>query len=340
MKKIFFLLSISAIAISCSNKDIEFDDYENDAVYFPYQTPLRTIILGDEVIGDNTIDLEHAFSVGAAIGGILENLSSREVMIELAPELADSVVASNGDTLEILPSAYYDATFDKITIPEGSFYGKLRVNLNDAFFNDPKTTDLHYVLPLRITDTDADSILSGLAINTVSDPDPRVPEHWDILPQNYTLFGIKYINPFHGVYLLRGIRISSVDTLVYSERFLTDNGMVELSTNSLDESVLSIIGGSKTGGKYSALLSFNESNKTITVSQTDESSVVINGSGKYFTKDDPESEDYTDKKHRTIYLDYTYEDGGTTYQVNDSLVFLDTGVIFEEFGFSVLDSSK
>ena len=338
MKNIFILLGVAAISFSCENQDIKFEDYKNNAVYFPYQTPLRTLILGDEVIGDNTIDLEHAFSVGVAIGGMFENLSDREVMIELAPELIDSVVSENGDTLEILPSAYYDATFDKITIPKGGFFGKLRVNLNDAFFNDPKTTGLHYVLPLRIIDTDADSILSGLAL--VPDPDPRVVENWEIPPQNYTLFGIKYINPFHGVYLLRGLRTSSVDTLVYSERFLTDNGMVELSTKTLDESVMSIIGGNKTGGKFSALLSFNESNKTITVSQTDASSVVINGSGKYFTKDDPESESYTDQKHRTIYLDYTYEDGGTTYQVNDSLVFIDTGVIFEEFAFSVLESNK
>ncbi|MFC2115924.1 DUF5627 domain-containing protein [Bacteroidota bacterium] len=337
MKKIYFLLSITVIAFSCSNQDIEFDDYENNAVYFPYQSPLRTLILGDEVIGDNTIDLEHAFSVGAAIGGMYENLSNREVMIELAPELADGIVANN-DTLEILPSAYYDATFDKITIPQGRFFGKLRVNLNDAFFNDPKTIGLYYVLPLRIIDTDADSILSGQAVSLLSDPDPRVTEDWDIPPQNYTLFGIKYINPYHGVYLLRGFSISSVDTLVYSERFLTDNGMVQLSTKTLDESVMSVIGGNKTGGKFSALLSFNESNKTITVSQTKASSVVINGTGKYFTKDDPESESYTDQKHRTIYLDYTYEDGGTTYQVNDSLVFIDTGVIFEEFSFSVLDS--
>jgi len=340
MKKILILLSITAMAFSCTNQNIEFDDYAYNAVYFPFQTPLRTLMLGDEVIGDNAIDLEHAFSVGAAIGGMFENLSDREVMIELAPELVTGVVANNGDTLEMLPSAYYDETFDIITIPKGSFFGKLRVHLTDAFFNDPKTVGLHYVLPLRILDADADSILSGLAVSTVPDPDPRVPEHWDILPQNYTLFGIKYINPFHGAYLLRGTRISSVDTLVYSERFLTDNGMVLLSTESLDESVMSIIGGNKTGGKYSSLLSFNETDKTITVSQTDTSSVVINGSGKYFTKDDPESEDYNSKKHRTIYLDYTYEDGGTSYQVNDSLVFIDTGIIFEEFKYSVFDSGK
>ena len=54
---------------------------------------------------------------------------------------------------------YYNATFDKITIPAGSFFGKLRVNLTDAFFADPLTTGLHYVIPLRITDAAGDSIL-------------------------------------------------------------------------------------------------------------------------------------------------------------------------------------
>jgi len=39
--------------------------------------------------------------------------------------------------LQLLPAQYYSATFDKIVIPAGSFFGKLRVDLTDAFFADP-----------------------------------------------------------------------------------------------------------------------------------------------------------------------------------------------------------
>jgi hypothetical protein len=69
MKKIFSLLCVLALVSSCNQK-IEFDDFEYQSVYFPYQTPVRTVMLGDEVIGDNTIDLDHAVSIGLAIGGM------------------------------------------------------------------------------------------------------------------------------------------------------------------------------------------------------------------------------------------------------------------------------
>jgi len=63
--------------------------------------------------------------------------------------------------------------------------------------------------------------------------------------------------------------------------------------------------------------------------------VLVSGTGTYYTKDDDEAESYTDFKHRTIYLDYTFEDGGDTYQVNDSLVFIDTGIKFREYKLNV-----
>src|SRR5210317_1618872 len=144
MKKIFFLLGIVSLMFSCTNRDIEFDDFEYQGVYFPFQTPVRTIMLGDEVLGDNTIDLEHAFSIGVTIGGMYHNDRDRDVAIELASELAENIVSGN-DTLEILPPEYYSATFNLVTIPEGSFTGKVRVDLNDAFFEDPEAVNLKYV---------------------------------------------------------------------------------------------------------------------------------------------------------------------------------------------------
>ncbi|MDA3823849.1 MAG: DUF5627 domain-containing protein [Bacteroidales bacterium] len=337
MKKIFSLLCVLALVSSCNQK-IEFDDFEYQSVYFPYQTPVRTVMLGDEVIGDNTIDLDHAFSIGLAIGGMYENDRDRDVAIELAPELAENI--TNGtDTLEILPSEYYTATFNTITIPEGSFFGKVRVELTDAFFQDPEAIDLKYVIPLRITDAFGDSILSGDPNATMESHDVRVKADWNIAPKNYTLFGIQYINPYHGMYLLRGQTINTSaapqDTVFYSTRFLTQNSMVKLSTRSLTECVMPVVGGVNQAAQYKLMLTFDENAKNVTVSQFDGSTVAANGSGKYYTKDDDEAESYTEYKHRTIYLDYTYEDGGDTYHTNDSLVFLDTDVTFEEFELTV-----
>jgi hypothetical protein len=96
-----------------------------------------------------------------------------------------------------------------------------------------------------------------------------------------------------------------------------------------------VVGGVNQAAQYKLMLTFDENAKNVTVSQFDGSTVAANGSGKYYTKDDDEAESYTEYKHRTIYLDYTYEDGGDTYHTNDSLVFLDTDVTFEEFELTV-----
>lgn len=343
MKKILYLLSIVTLLFSCTNQDAEFDDFAYQSVYFPYQTPVRSLMLGDEVIGDNSIDLEHAFSIGVSIGGMYENKKDREITVELAPELASDITDAANIGLQLLPAQYYNATFDKITIPAGSFFGKLRVNLTDSFFEDPLTTGLSYVIPLRITDAAGDSILSGTAVSTVVSPDPRIAAHWVIPPKNYVLFGIKYINATHGVYLLRGKRTNTTVnpqvTVSYSTRFLDDNDMTKLTTKSLTENYMPTVGGTykeASNAKYSMLLTFNKDNKSVIVSQKNATSVVVNGTGKYYSKEDAGAEGYNGKKHRTIYLDYTFVDGGNTYQVNDSLVFIDTDMKFETFAVKVV----
>lgn len=340
MKKILYIIGIITLVVGCTNQEIEFEDYDDKGVYFPFQSPLRTIILGDEVIGDNTIDREHAFSIGASIGGMYTNKIDRDVFVEFAPELAENLVG-----VELLPDDYYNADFDKLTIPAGSFFGKLRVDLTDKFFEDPQTTDLKYIIPLRIVDAEADTILSGDPLSTFEEHDPRISEHWNIEPKNYVLFGVKYINPTHGVYFLRGERYllnaegAVEDTVTYSQRFLIENEKTKLTTKSLTENYMPTVGGTNKYGfrneQYSMLLTFDEESKSVTVSTREANEetefVTVNGSGKYFLKDDAGAESYNGKTRRTIYLDYTYEDDDEIFNVKDSLVFIDTDVKFETF---------
>ena len=337
MKKILYLLSIVALIFGCTNQDVEFPDFAYQTVFFPYQTPVRSLSLGDEEIGDNSIDLEHAFSIGASIGGSYANTKDRVLTVKLAPELASNITDASGNALLLLPNGYYTATFDKITIPAGSFFGKMRVNLTDAFFADPLTIGLKYVLPVKITDAAGDSILSGSPISSIASPDPRIAANWKITPKNYVLFGVKYINPTHGVYLLRGKRTNTanaLDVVTYSKKFIDDNTMTKLTTKSLTENYMPTVGGTNTeaiNAKYSMNLTFNKANKSVVVSQKSTSTVVVSGTGKFYSKTDAQSEGYNGKKHRTIYLDYTYVDGANSYHANDSLVFVDTDLKFEEF---------
>jgi hypothetical protein len=336
MKKIFFLLSIIVLLSSCNNQPVDFDDFEYQGVYFPYQTPIRTLMLGDEVIGDNTIDQERAFSIGVSVGGMYKNEMDRDVAVELAPDLAENIINDDsGDTLSILPADYYNATFDRITIPEGSFFGKMRVELTDKFFEDPATIGLKYVIPVLITDAFGDTILSGSAKTDVETLDRRNKDHWNETPKDYTLFGIKYINPYHGVYLLRGQSINTTavpqDTVVYSKRFLINNSNTKLTTLSMDECKMSVLGGVNQNGKYQMRLTFDENDQSLTISQLDATTAIVSGTGEYYTKNDEKSESYSEVKHRTIYMDYTFEDGGDTYHAYDSLVFIDTDVRFQTY---------
>lgn len=343
MKKILYLLSIATLFFSCENQDVEFDDFAYQAVYFPFQTPVRSIMLGDEVIGDNSIDREHAFSIGAAFGGAYSNKKDRVLTVQLAPELASNITDASGKALKLLPPTHYSATFDKIVIPAGSFFGKMRVNLTDAFFADTLSIGLSYVIPVKITDAAGDSVLSGKPIGSITSPDPRVATDWLTAPKNYVLFGIKYINETHGVYLLRGKRSNTAnpnDVVTYRKRFLDDNDMTKLITNSLTENFMPTVGGTNkeaSNAKYSMKLTFDKANKKVTVSRKSASTVEVTGTGKYFSKTDAEAEGYNGKKHRTIYLDYTYVDGANTYQVKDSLVFVDTDMKFEEFQVKVVN---
>ncbi len=339
MKRILFLLSFVALIFGCQNKDIAFPDFAFQAVYFPYQTPIRTLSLGDEELGDNSIDLQRAFSIGAAVGGAYENKKNRVLTIGLEPGLAANITDGSGKDLRLLPAGYYKTTFDKISIPAGSSFGKFRIDLTDAFFADPLTTELNYVIPVRIKYAEGDSILSGKP--NVTNPDPRILAHWAVQPKDFVLFAIKYINPTHGIYLLRGKRTNlnnPLDIVRYSTRFLDDNDMTSLTTQSLVDNLMSTVGGTNkvaSNARYSMKLSFNEKEKSVIVGQKDLTTVVVNGSGKFYSKTDIAAEGYNGKKHRTIYLNYTYVDGVNRYQVNDSLVFVDTNLKFEEFAVRV-----
>mgnify|MGYP000994312066 CR=1 FL=1 len=339
MEKIIKILLLVLLISGCTNRDIEFKDFDYVGIYFPHQTPLRTLILGDEVIGENSIDLEKAFSIGVTMGGAYNNTKDRIVSIEYAPHLVNNLTDGDGKQLTLMPSDYYNASFDKITIPAGSFFGNVRVNLTDAFFQDELTTGLNYVIPLLITEVNnGDTILSGRPQSSVTYPDRRIKSDWLVQPKDYVLFGVKYINPMHGVYLIRGKRTNLVnpqDVHSYSTPYLVNNDMTKLTTRSLTENIMTTIGGSTGDAKYNMVLTFDESTQKIKISQNNTSTVEVEGTGKYFTKNDEGAESYNGKKHRTIYLDYIYSNNGNTYQVNDSLVFVDTDITFESFEIKV-----
>jgi hypothetical protein len=330
---ILFIMGIAA----CENQEQEFPDFDFQTVYFPHQLPLRTLSLGEDRV-DNSLDREHKFDIGVSIGGMYENRQDWTVDYVVDPSLTDSAY-TGGDPILPLPTNYY--TLDPantVVIPKGSFNGLIRVELTDQFFNDNLAITGRYVIPLRITGTSADSVLSGKQA-LPGEADRRVVGDWESgkAPKDWVLYGIKFVNAYHGTYLHRGRDIIysggvPIDTVEFRNRYvekdmtilLTSLGQQSVATNGIANKI------SKTGKQSMELVFDNPSGApgAITINPREGSNFAVTGTGQYFDMA-TSVESWTGLTWQSMYLNYTYTDGADTHQVVDSLVFRDRGIQFE-----------
>ena len=101
-KKLLILMAIVLSIVACENQDKEFEDFGITSVYFPFQTPARTLILGNYDLGDNENDNNHKFEIGVTMAGVYSNQEDRKVHFKVAPELLNGV-----ENVKALPSGYY-----------------------------------------------------------------------------------------------------------------------------------------------------------------------------------------------------------------------------------------
>lgn len=216
MKKALFIILLSIGFVACV--DNKFEDFDYTAGYIPFQYRVCTFNLNDSV-NDST----YQFAIPAIMGGVYNNISDRVFDIEVAPELCNrALFASTLDTIHLMPSNYFKIGTDgKLIIPAGKFEGSIDIQLTDAFFNDPLASKLNYVIPIRIKSVSGlDSVLRGKSI--VSTPDPRIPAHWSVLPKDYVMVAVKFINKYQGNYYHRGKSIikdpsgNLVETNIYN----------------------------------------------------------------------------------------------------------------------------
>src|SRR5690606_34732653 len=152
MKKFLVFTCMVASLAGCKNSDVTFPDFEYTSGYFPYQFPVRTLVLGDDIY-DNTNDNAHRFVISVAMGGVYENNKNRVFNIEVDESLCDQVVFDgSGNPIRALPRSYYTLSPEnQITIPKGAMNGGVTVQLTDAFFEDADAIGLNYVVPIRLT---------------------------------------------------------------------------------------------------------------------------------------------------------------------------------------------
>ncbi len=308
MKKyniILFFLFIIAFS-DCERYEDYITDFDYTTIYFPYQNPLRTVVMGDGL----------DFEVGVVIGGRRDNQQQETVKFE------KDIALLSGTDLRLLPEEYYSLSDEsKMVIPPGSIFGRITVSLDSSLFvNDTLSYKATYALPLRITETTADSILQGVYNEAAG--------QYEIAPKDYTVVAVKYINPYHGSYYHKGREYvydqggTLVDTIVYSLPNLVNNFTWDLDTRGPNKLLTTSIGShiSDGQGTYAMVIIVDGTNVTIqNVNDTlSDITTVVGESSSY------------DAINRIFYLDYSYMDEDSMrYESTDTLVFRDNGMKFE-----------
>lgn len=284
MKKyILPVLALSAVAFTaCENSDKVFDDYEGGvSVYFAYQYPVRTIELGEDNEINTDLDNAHKFKIYSTMGGAYKG-KNIEVQVAVDNSLCDNLYFANGEPVKPMPSDYYTLATTSFQYA-GDMMGGTEVQLSDAFFADPASITTTYVIPLVITSqSGAARILTGTLLDP-SKPSSRTNSNaWDVKPMDYTLYCVRFVNKWHGSYLVKepGKEIDKTTEIVE----VKTTGLNECTYTNLDGKVLT--------------LSFSGDNCTISGDGT--------GNGEF--KQKSEIKAWGDKDRDALYLKYTVGD--------------------------------
>lgn len=319
MKKILYisLVLISALS-SCKNEEWAFPDYEIQAVYFAYQTPIRTITLGEDIF-DTSLDNQHKLQIMATLGGVYTNKKDITIGISVDNSLTQglSFASPYSGTVTPMPANYYTLASDKITISNGKLIGGVEVQLKDAFFADPLSVNTTYVIPLKMSSVaNADSILAT---------------------KKFTLYAVRYINQWTGYYLRRGKDVylgkngntALNATTIRHMQYIEKDEVNKVDTRSLTQSAFPVT-FKGTGGvniNRTLLLTF-DNNGNCTVGAAD-NSFTATGTGKFVKRGEKNSWGSQDRD--ALYLNYQVDLSDRTVTTVDTLVMRDRGVKAETF---------
>ena len=312
--------ALSLVCASCYNADQEFPDYEGGTTaYFPYQFPVRTLVLGNDIY-DNTLDNAHKCQIWSTMGGAYGGRNAT-VQIAVDESLCDNlwfVDAGGNASSPVLPmpTSYYQLASNTISY-NGEPRGYVEVQFTDAFFNDPKAVENTYVIPLLMKSvTGIDHILTGTPREGLS-PSRSNIEDWDILAKDYVLYCVKYMNPWQGKYIRRGVdnvtengvtstvvrkdmSMVNSDLTHYKENPVNQNDEVcGITTKNMSQANFKVSmnigkdasGDARPSQSCNLVLTFNGNNCIITGGDED---VPVSGSGEFIVNgtEKPEYKDY------------------------------------------------
>ena len=316
LKKYIFGIILGTVSLtytSCYNSDREFPDYqEGTTAYFAYQYPVRTLILGNDIY-DNSLDNSHKCRIWSTMGGAY---GGRDAYVDIVVDesLCDDLYFTDDGgnaarPVRPLPSSHYRLMSN--TIPyNGDPRGYVEVEFTNDFFDDEKSVENNYVIPLLMTDVKGiDHILTGKPREGLS-PSRTNTEDWDVLAKDYVLYCVKYMNPWQAKYIRRGVdnvtEKGVTKTIVRKDFSLVNSDLEHYTENPVNQydEICSITTKNMTqsnfkvsfktsGASISCNLILTFSGDKCTVSTADEG-VTATGSGEFMTNgtERPEYKDY------------------------------------------------
>ena len=306
LKKYIFGIVLGTVSLtftSCYNADREFPDYEEGTIaYFAYQYPVRTLVLGNDIY-DNSLDNSHKCRIWSTMGGAY---SGRDAYVDIVVDesLCDNLYfTDDGGNAAApvlpLPSSHYRLTSNVIPY-NGDSRGYVEVEFTDAFFNDEKAVSNTYVIPLLMTNVKGiDRILTGKPREGLS-PSRTNTEDWETLAKDYVLYCVKYMNPWQGKYIRRGVdnvtekgvttkivrkdmSLVNSDLEHYTENPVNQNDEIcGITTKNMSQAIFPV--SFKTSGasiSCNLILTFSGDKCTIS---TDDENVTATGSGDFIAK--------------------------------------------------------
>jgi hypothetical protein len=120
-----------------------------------------------------------------------------------------------------------------------------------------------------------------------------VSSDWNIQPKDYVLYNVKYVNPWHGIYLRRGVDSKTVGDIVQTEirhtQYVENGDVVYLVTMSMNEIMLPLVARDSDGANVNYNLSLTFDDKGNCTVQNKSDAFVIAGSGKFVPKGEKNS---------------------------------------------------
>lgn len=320
IKIVAALLALMASFTACENGDQAFDDYEGGTTaYFAYQSPVRTIVLGDDEY-DTTLDKAHKLKIQATFGG---SYNGRNATVNVAVDnsLCDNLTFADGTPVKAMPKEYYQLSTTAFNF-NGGMKGGTEVQLTDAFFNDPDAVKNTYVIPLVMQNqTGFDRIATGTLKEgkTGSRTNASI---WETAPRDYVMYCVKYQNKYSGWWLTN--HNTSTDNIEKASQ-------VQITTRTLNSSVYSVEfqEGSKIL-KADLLLTFDDKERCTITSLTD--GVTATGTGSW-ADNGIHSWNNKDRDLMELNAEITFA-GSVKKNLNEKLVWWRSGVSKEEFSYT------